>query len=224
MDKKALYKISYGMYVVSSKKEAKLNGQIANAVLQVTAEPAQISACINKENLTHQFIQESGVFTVSILEQDVPMEFIGHFGFKSGKEIEKFKGIDYKLGITGAPVAIRNCLGYLECEVTNSMDVGTHTVFVGKVVEAQVTKEGEPMTYAYYHQVKKGKSPKNAPTYVKEEEIKPKTGNIMTKYKCTVCDYIYDPAENNNVAFEDLPGDWLCPVCGASKDKFEKIS
>ena len=224
MDKNTLYKISYGMYVVSSKKEAKLNGQIANAVLQVTAEPAQISVCINKDNLTHQFIQESRVFTVSILEQDVPMEFIGHFGFKSGKEIEKFKGIDYKLGITGAPVVIRNCLGYLECEVTNSMDVGTHTVFIGKVVEAQVTRDGQPMTYAYYHQVKNGKSPKNAPTYIKEKETKPETGNIMTKYKCTVCAYIYDPAENNNVAFEDLPDDWVCPVCGVGKDKFEKIS
>ncbi len=224
MDKKALYEISYGMYVVSSKKEVKLNGQIANAVLQVTAEPAQISVCINKDNLTHQFIRESRVFTVSILEQDVPMEFIGHFGFKSGKEIEKFKGIDYKLGITGAPVVIQNCLGYLECEVTNSMDAGTHTVFIGKVVEDQVTRDGQPMTYFYYHQVKKGKSPKNAPTYVKEEEIKPEAGNIMTKYKCTVCDYIYDPAQNNNVAFEDLPDGWVCPVCGAGKDKFEKTS
>jgi len=212
------------MYVVSSKKEAKFNGQIANTVFQVTAEPPQISVCINKENLTHQFIQESRVFTVSILERDVPMEFIGHFGFKSGKEIEKFKGIDYKLGITGVPVVIQNCLGYLECEVTNNMDAGTHTVFIGKVVEAQIMKDGEPMTYAYYHQVKNGKSPKNAPTYIKEKEIKSEAENMMAKYKCTVCGYIYDPAENNNVAFEDLPDDWVCPVCGVGKDKFEKIS
>jgi len=224
MDKKTLYKISYGMYVVSSKKETRFNGQIANTVFQVTAEPPQISVCINKENLTHQFIQESRVFTVSILERDVPMEFIGHFGFKSGKEIEKFKGIDYKLGITGAPVVIQNCLGYLECEVTNNMDVGTHTVFIGKVVEAQAMRDGEPMTYAYYHQVKNGKSPKNAPTYIEEKEIKSETENMMAKYKCTVCGYIYDPAENNNIAFEDLPDDWVCPVCGVGKDKFEKIS
>lgn len=224
MDKKTLYKISYGMYVVSSKKEATFNGQIANAVFQVTAEPPQISACINKDNLTHQFIQESRVFTVSILERDAPMEFIGHFGFKSGKEIEKFKGIDYKLGITGAPVVIQNCLGYLECEVTNNMDVGTHTIFIGKVVESQAIRDGEPMTYAYYHQVKNGKSPPNAPTYIKEKEIESETENMMAKYKCTVCGYIYDPAENNNVAFEDLPDDWVCPVCGVGKDKFEKIS
>ena len=228
MDKNTLYKISYGMYVVSSKKEAKFNGQIANSVFQVTAEPPQISVCINKDNLTHQFIRESGFFTVSILERDVPMEFIGRFGFKSGKEIEKFKGVDYKLGITGAPVVIQNCLGYLECELTNNMDAGTHTVFIGKVVEAQITKDGQPMTYAYYHQVKNGKSPKNAPTYIKEEEkgeeIKSEVKNMTAKYKCTVCGYIYDPAKNNNVAFKDLPDDWVCPVCGVGKDKFEKIS
>jgi len=224
MDKKTLYEISYGMYVVSSKKEAELNGQIANTVFQVTAEPPQISVCINKENLTCQFIQKSRVFTVSILERDVPMEFIGRFGFRSGKEIEKFKGIDHKPGITGAPVVIQNCLGYLECEVTNNMDVGTHTVFIGKVVEAQVMRDGEPMTYAYYHQVKNGRSSKNAPTYIKEESIKPIEAKKMVKYKCTVCGYIYDPAENNNVEFSDLPDDWVCPVCGVGKDKFEKIS
>ncbi len=169
MNVSTLFKLSYGMYVVSSKKDGAFNGQIANTVFQVTAEPPQISVCINKENLTHQFIQESKVFTVSILERDVPMEFIGRFGFKSGKEVEKFKGIDYKSGTTGAPVVIQNCLGYLECEVTGNISVGTHTLFIGKVTEAEVLKDGEPMTYAYYHQVKNGRSPKNAPTYVKEQ-------------------------------------------------------
>ncbi|MHA1598118.1 MAG: flavin reductase, partial [Alphaproteobacteria bacterium] len=162
-------------------------------------------------------------FTVSILERDVQMELIGRFGFKSGKEIEKFKGIDYKQGTTGAPVVIQNCLGYLECEVTGSMDAGTHTVFIGKVVEAQAIKDGEPMTYAYYHHVKNGKSSKNAPTYVKEKETKPARGIAMAKYECAVCGYIYNPEENDNIAFEDLPDDWTCPVCGVGKDKFEKI-
>jgi len=168
MNIKALFKLSYGIYVVSSKEEGALNGQIANTVFQVTAEPPQISVCINKENLTHQSIQESKVFAVSILERDVPMEFIGRFGFKSGKEVEKFKDIDYKLGITGAPVVIQNCLGYLECEVTNSIDVGTHTLFIGKLVGAEVLRDGEPMTYAYYHKIKGGRAPKTAPTYIKE--------------------------------------------------------
>ena len=168
MNVNTLLKLSYGMYVVSSKEKDVFNGQIANTVFQVTAEPPQISVCINKKNLTHKFVQKSKIFTVSILERDVPMELIGRFGFKSGKEVEKFKGIDYKLGITGAPVVIQNCLGYLECEVTNSINVGTHTIFIGKVAEAEVLKDGEPMTYAYYHKIKGGRSPKNAPTYIKE--------------------------------------------------------
>ena len=169
MNINALFKLSYGMYVVSSKKEGTFNGQIANTVFQVTAEPSQISVCINKENLTHRFIQKSKIFTISILERDAPMEFIGRFGFKSGKEVEKFKGIDYKLGITGVPVIIQNCLGYLECEVVNNIDVGTHTVFIGKVAEAEVIRDGEPMTYAYYHKIKGGRAPKTAPTYIKEQ-------------------------------------------------------
>jgi len=224
MDKEILYKVSYGMYIVSSKGKGKINGQIANTVFQVTSEPPQFSVCINKENLTHQFIQESRVFAVSILERDVPMDFIGHFGFKSGREVEKFKGIDYKLGITGAPVVIQNCLGYLECEVVSDVDVGTHAVFIGKALEAKTMKDGQPMTYAYYYQVKNGRSPKNAPTYIKEEKIDLKGANKMTKYKCSVCGYIYEAAENNNVVFRDLPDNWVCPVCGAGKDKFEKIN
>lgn len=231
MDINTLYKISYGMYVVSSKKEDKFNGQIANTAFQVTSQPPQVSVSINKENLTHRFIQESKVFTISVLERDAPMKFIGHFGFRSGREIEKFKNIEYKLGITGVPVVIENSLGYIECEVTGSMDVGTHTVFVGKVVDAKTIRDGEPMTYAYYHQVKNGKSPKNAPTYIKEDEDKSIKGDKMAKYKCTVCGYIYDPEKGDpdsgvlpDTSFQDLPDDWVCPVCGVGKEKFEKLT
>jgi len=229
MDKKALHKISYGMYVVSSKNRDKLNGQIANTVVQVTAEPPKLSVCINKKNLTHQFIQESKAFAVSILEQDVPMKFIGHFGFKSGREFDKFKKMDYKLGKTGVPIVIPNSLGHIECEVTGSADVGTHTVFVGAIVDAQTIKKGDPLTYAYYHQVKRGKSPKNAPTYIKEERIESGEKKKMDKYECTLCGYVYNPEEGDpdskispGTPFEDLPDDWVCPVCGAGKDVFEK--
>lgn len=168
MDAKALHKISYGMYVVSSKRDGKFNGQIANTVFQTTAEPPTIAVCINTQNLTHEFIQESGVFTASILTKETPMAFIGHFGFKSGRELDKFKGINYKVGITGAPVVLDNAIGYLEAEVISSMDAGSHTLFIGKVVDSAVIDGEEPMTYAYYHEVKRGKSPKAAPTYVAE--------------------------------------------------------
>ncbi|MBU4190088.1 MAG: flavin reductase family protein, partial [Candidatus Thermoplasmatota archaeon] len=118
MNTKALYKVSYGMYVISSIMDEKINGQIANTVFQVTSEPPAVAVSINKQNLTHKYIQESKVFTVSILSKETPMKFIGHFGFKSGRELDKFKETDYKVGVTGAPVVLENIIGYLEAEVT----------------------------------------------------------------------------------------------------------
>ncbi len=212
---------------MASKKEGKLNGQIANTVFQVCSEPPVIAVAINRQNLTHQFITESKVFTVSILSQDTPLSFVGHFGFKSGREVDKLKDIDYKLGETKAPIVVDNTLAYLEAKVISQIDVGTHTIFIGEVVSADIVKEGEPMTYAYYHQVKRGTTPKTAPSYVEErKEAAPK----MAKYKCTVCGYIYDPELGDpdggikpGTPFEEIPDDWVCPVCGASKDKFEKV-
>jgi len=229
MDLKALHKIGYGMYVVSSKRDKKFNGQIANTVFQVTAEPPAIAVCINKQNLTHEFIKESKVFTISILSKETSMVFIGRFGFRSGRELDKFKGLDYKVGLTGALVVLENSVGYLEAQVIDNMDAGTHTLFVGKVVDAMIIKDEEPMTYAYYHQVKRGKSPKTAPTYIKEENQK--EVKKMEKYRCTVCGYIYDPEKGDpdssikpGTPFEELPDDWVCPVCGVGKDQFEKTA
>ena len=212
---------------MASKKEGKLNGQIANTVFQVCSEPPVIAVAINRQNLTHQFITESKVFTVSILSQDTPLSFVGHFGFKSGREVDKLKDIDYKLGETKAPIVVDNTLAYLEAKVISQIDVETHTIFIGEIVAADIVKEGEPMTYAYYHQVKRGTTPKTAPSYVEErKEAAPK----MAKYKCTVCGYIYDPELGDpdggikpGTPFEEIPDDWVCPVCGASKDKFEKV-
>jgi len=227
MELKTLFKISYGLYIVSSKKESKVNGQIANTVFQITSEPPTIAVSINKQNLTHEFIKESKVFTVSILSQDVPMNFIGQFGFKSGREFDKFKDVKYKIGITGAPVILDNTVGYIEAEVIDTKDVGTHTVFVGKITDAEIINDKEPMTYAYYHEIKKGTAPKTAPTYINEENQLKVTK--MKKYKCTVCGYIYDPEKGDpdsgikpHTPFEKLPDDWVCPVCGADKSAFIK--
>jgi ferric-chelate reductase [NAD(P)H] len=167
MNTKALYNLSYGLYVVASEKQGKLNAQIANTVIQVTSEPPAIAVCINKQNLTHEFITESKVFTASILSQDTPLSFIGHFGFKSGREVDKLKDVNYKLGEAKAPIVLDHSVAYLEAKVINQVDVGTHTIFIGEVVGADVLGEGEPMTYAYYHQVKRGTTPKAAPSYIK---------------------------------------------------------
>lgn len=169
MNLKALYKLSYGLYVVTSVKDGKLNGQIANTVFQTTSEPPTIAVSINKTNLTHEFIKESQVFAVSILAQDTPLSFIGHFGFKSGRDIDKLANINYKTGETGAPIITDHSLAWLEARVTEEVDVGTHTIFIGELVGAEVTRDGEPMTYAYYHLVKRGTTPKTAPSYIVEK-------------------------------------------------------
>jgi len=227
MNLKALYKLGYGLYVVSSRKGDKLNGQIANTVFQITSEPPTIAVSINKNNLTHEFIKESKVLAVSIFSQDTPLSFIGHFGFKSGRDIDKFRDISYKAGETKTPVVTENTLAYLEARVIQEVDVGTHTIFIGELVGADVLKEGEPMTYAYYHQVKRGTTPKTAPSYVEEKKVEA----IRTpKYRCTVCGYIYDPELGDpdggikpGTPFEEIPDDWVCPVCGAAKSDFERI-
>lgn len=235
MDANIFRKLSYGLFIISSTMDGKLNGQVANTAFQITAEPAMIAIGINKNNLTHQFISSSGVFTVSILPQSVPLDLIGHFGFKSGRDIEKFASVPFKLGETGAPYLAENSVGYLEARVVGSMDAETHTVFLGKVINAEVFSEEEPMTYAYYQLLKRGgvkpaEPVAQAAVVEKKEEAKPVDPG-MQKYQCPVCGYIYDPAVGDpdsgiapGTAFADIPDDWVCPICGVSKDQFEPMA
>ncbi|TET82272.1 High molecular weight rubredoxin [candidate division TA06 bacterium] len=231
MDLKALFDLSYGLYVVCSHSDEKLNGQIANTVFQVTAEPPRVAVSISKNNLTHQYISNSGVFSFSVLDVSTPMEFIGLFGFKSGRDVDKLSQVRYEKGITGCPCVTDNALSMVETKVIGQLDAGSHTIFVGEVVSARILQGGNPLTYADYHRVKKGKAPKNAPTYrdgVEEKEERPEAaGTGMKKYICDVCGYVYDPAQGDpehgvtaGTAFEDIPDDWVCPVCGAGKDQF----
>ncbi|MDD3838993.1 MAG: flavin reductase family protein [Clostridia bacterium] len=162
----ALTKLNYGVYIVSSAKEDKLNGQIANCVFQVTAEPAVVAVSINKDNLTHEYIHESGCFSLSVLNTEADFKFIGKFGFRSGRDIDKFEDTEFKEGVTGCPIVTERCSAWLEFKVVDTMDVGTHTLFLGELVDAEILKDVQPMTYQYYHEVIKGKSPKSAPTYI----------------------------------------------------------
>ena len=163
---KALTKISYGMYIISSKMQEKLNAQIGNVAFLATALNPKIVISINKENLTHNFIVNSKLFSISILSLEADMMFIGKFGFRRGRDYDKFKDTEYMIWTTGVPIVTEKSLAYIEAEVINSLDAGTHTLFVGKIVEAKNIKDGDPMTYDYYHKVIKGKSPKTAPTYM----------------------------------------------------------
>lgn len=170
MNYKALHKMSYGLYVVASRKNDRFNGQIANTLFQVTSEPAKIAATINKQNLTNEYIRESSVFAGSVLSNNTPLKFIGHFGFRSGRDIDKLKGVNYEVGKTGAPIVLDNAIAYVEAEVIKEFDVGTHTIFVGKLVDAEILTDEEPMTYAYYHEIKRWATPETAPTYIKGEK------------------------------------------------------
>jgi len=233
LDLESLFNLSYGMCIVSSKKDNKFDGCIVNTVFQLVPEPPMVAISINRQCLTHEYIADSKVFTVSILSQETPVPFIGKFGFRSGRDVDKFEQVEYNIGQTGVPIILDNTVGFLEAEVTKSIDVVTHTLFIAKIVACEtLDRDREPMTYAYYRDIKHGKTPKTAATYIK---VKPKTETKegiknMKKYKCLMCGYIYNPAvgdPDNGVdagtAFEDLPDDWVCPECGVNKDEFEPV-
>jgi ferric-chelate reductase [NAD(P)H] len=157
------------MYIISSNRDDKLNGQVANTVFQITNEPVTIAISINKNNLTHEYIESSRRFTISVLSEETPLQFIGKFGFKTGRREDKFKDVNFKKLESGCPVILDNSICYLEAKVTGKLDCGTHTLFLGELTESEMVKPGKPMTYEYYHLVKKGKTPRAAPTFINGE-------------------------------------------------------
>ncbi len=169
MEMKAFEKLSYGLYIISSIQEegGKCNGQIANAVIQIVNDPPTIAISINKKNMTHDCIAKSGVFSLSVLTQETPMTFIGKFGFKSGRNINKFEGVNFKTGKSGVPLVLDYTSAVFEAKVINQVDCGPYSIFIASVVDTRIVGDGIPMTYAYYHMVKRGKSPKTAPTHIK---------------------------------------------------------
>ncbi len=228
MDKKVLYSLSYGMYVVSAGKDRK-NAQIANTVFQISSNPPTIGVSINKENFTHTIIEENGMFAVSILSEDAPIDFIGKLGFRSGRDSDKLEDLSYKM-VKGVPVIIDYSVGYMVCKVINKVDIYTHTLFVGEVVEGEKLVEGIVMTYDFYRREKKGVTPPKAPSYIETKEDKLNEGIVYKKYRCSVCGYLYDEERGDpsngikpGTKFEDLPETWKCPVCGAIKNKFSSV-
>lgn len=214
MNTKVLRNLSYGVYVVSTMDKGRPTGCTANSIMQVTSSPPTLAASINHDNYTNHCIKETGLFAVSILSETTEPSTIGIFGFQSGKDADKFATVPYEMK-SGVPV-LASCNGYIVCKVIDSMETSTHTVFLGEIIDGDIVQNDTPMTYAYYHQVIKGKSPKNAPTYIAEEEKKMEEKQAV--WVCSVCGYAYD----GDIPFEELPDDYVCPVCLAPKDKFEK--
>lgn len=168
MNKNAFRQLSYGVYVVSTWDKGRATGCTANSAMQITSEPATIAVSINHDNYTNQCIQDTGKFAVSILGEHSNPGIIGTFGFKSGRDNNKFDEVEQ--AVKGFMPVVADACAYIVCEVIDRMETSTHTVFLGKVLDADILKGDDPMTYAYYHNVIKGKSPKNAPTYIAEEK------------------------------------------------------
>ena len=207
MNEKALFALSYGLYVISSEAEGKTSGCVANTLHQVTSSPIQVSITLNKNNVTEQYMEKSGKFNAVVLTQDVSMDTIKTFGFQSSKDIDKYAVTPHNIDGLGIPYLNEHVAARLSCKIVGSLDVGTHVTFIGEVVEAEVMSNEEVMTYAYYHKVKNGATPKNASSYQEKAE---KHG-----WRCTICGYIYEG--------EELPEDYVCPLCGAPAAVFEKV-
>lgn len=231
MNVEAFFKITYGLFVVSTKSDNKLYGYVSNTVFQVTAEPARFAITCSKNNYTSDMIRQSGVFAISVLHKETRPDIIGTFGYRSGKDLDKFATFNFMTGKTGSPILLDDTIAWFECEVEHTIDVGSHLLFIGKVIDGDVINPlAEPLTYTYYREVKKGKAPKNAPTYIDPEKLKQQAQEVVwEKYYCTACGYIYDPAVGDpehgvpaGTRFEDLPDDWVCPVCGTEKIDFAK--
>lgn len=234
MDTRIFRSMSYGVYVAGTMDGDRPTGCIVNSIMQITSTPATVAVSVNHDNYTNSCIAESGLFSFSILAEDSDPGLIGGFGFRSGKDVDKFEGVDYEMA-AGCPVVKDSC-GYVVCRVINTMETSTHTVFLGEVIDGAVYEGGrKPMTYAYYHQVVKGKSPKNAPTYLPEEDgISNREKNVEitgqkqpesqtqvveakepTRWKCQICGYIYEG--------EELPENFRCLWCGQGAEKFKKV-
>ena len=213
MNTKMLFNLSYGLYIISAMDGERPTGCTANSLIQITADPIKVALSMNKNNYTNKCIRESGKFGAVVLAEDSDPSLIGGFGFRSGKDCDKFDGMDYEVH-SGVPV-VKAGIGYMVFNVVDSMEVDTHTIFIGELIDAEEYVPGTPMTYSYYHNVIKGKSPKNAPTYVKEE---PKEDNKKDIWVCSVCGYEYD----GDVPFEELPETYKCPICQQPKSVFKK--
>ncbi len=169
MDVTALYKFQSGLYVVSAQAGEDVGACIINTGLQLTSEPLQVEVVVNKQNHTEGVIAKAGHFALTVVTETANMLHIGRFGFRTSANYDKFDGIEHKNTVLGDPYTEEHAACVLACEVVSTLDVGTHTIFVGKVVDAENISNEAPMTYAYYHTVLKGKTPPKASSFVGKE-------------------------------------------------------
>lgn len=247
MKYKAFHKLSYGLYIISTEFEGKKAGYIGNTAFQVTAEPPQIAISSNKKNSTTDKILASKKFSLSVLAEEASTSLIGEFGFMSGEDVDKFQKVETITAETGAPIVLDSSVAWFDCKVVDSIDVGSHILIIGEVLDSDIISTEDPLTYVFYREKYKMLAPKNAPTYIekeklekevdpeKEEEPEKETAQTVNEtddtdtFTCSICGFQYNPEEGDPTAgippgtpFKDLPEDYKCPICNAGKEYFNK--
>ena len=204
MNKKAMYQLTYGLFVLTSRIGVKDHGCIINTAIQAASTPNQISICVNKENYTHDMVLRTGEFTVSVISKKATFDLFKHFGFQTGREVDKFADFTAcSRGENGIYYVTEGTNAYISVKVEKTEDLGSHTMFIGQITDMEVLSEEPSATYEYYM-----------------NEIKPKpqdtgkTQNGQTVWRCTICGYEY--------VGEELPEDFICPLCKHPASDFEK--
>ena len=201
MDRKAMYKLTYGLFILTAREGEKDNGCIVNTVTQVTTEPNRITVAVNKKNYTHDMIKRTGVFNVSILTEHSKFDTFKHWGFQSGAKVNKLQEISYQRAENGIVYMTDTCNAYISAKVISATDLGTHTLFLADVTDAHALSDDESVTYSYYQ---------------KNIKTAPKTEGVKKGFVCTVCGYIYEG--------DTLPEDFICPLCKHPASDFKPIA
>lgn len=206
MDKKAMYKLSYGLFILTAREDEKDNGCVINTAIQAASTPNQISVCVNKANFTHDMIMRTGAFTVSVISQKAGFDLFRHFGFQSGKDVNKFADFkDCKRGENGIFYITQGTNAFISIKVEKTEDLGSHTMFVGEITDMEVLSDDTSATYEYYMNNIKPKP-----------EAAGKTADGKTVWRCKICGYEY--------VGEELPDDFICPTCKHPAADFEKVT
>ncbi len=198
MDNKATRKISYGLFVLTSKDGDKLNGCITNTLQQVTTSPNKVTIAINKENFTHDMVLKTGVFNVSILSEKAGFDIFKHFGFQSGRDTDKFADYPMEISENGLPYITEGANSFISAKVLQTIDLGTHTLFIGDVTDSKVLSDDPSATYDYYH-----------------KNIKESPDQKSKGWVCTICGYVHP--------HDELPDGFICPLCKHPASDFKKL-
>lgn len=200
MDNKAMFNLSYGLFILTAKDGEKDNGCIVNTVGQVTSQPNRISLAVNKANYTHDMILKTKEFNVSVLAENSKFETYKHWGFQSGRNTNKLESISFKRSANGLVYIADETNAFLSAKVVSTLDLGTHTLFIADVTDGEVLSQVPSATYSFY-----------------QNNIKPKPASTEKRkgFICTVCGYIYEG--------ETLPDDFICPVCKHPASDFRPL-